>query len=156
MGATKNRTSSPTGLLRIRIWRMSIRRTKSAIISWTGSFNEIHARQGKIWVQKPCYRIIMITYFCLLWQESWLYLHAIYEKSLIPHEGSYEMKKRTISSAYQTPPPKKKKWWSIKKTNIKNTTAIQNEKQLFNQTIFFGKTLLHAHIQYIYIVNAKY
>ena len=105
MGPTKNRTSSPNGLLCIRIWRMSIRRTKSAIISWTGSFNEIHARQGKIWIQKPCYRIIMITYFCLLWQESWLYLHAIYEKSLIPHEGSYEMKKRTISSAYQIPPP---------------------------------------------------
>ena len=31
------------------------------------------------------------------------------------------------------------------------------EKQLFNQTIFFfGMTLLHAHAQYIYIVNAKY
>ena len=31
------------------------------------------------------------------------------------------------------------------------------EKQLFNQkTNFFGITLLHAHAQYIYIVNAKY
>ena len=31
------------------------------------------------------------------------------------------------------------------------------EKQLFNQkTFFFGMTLLHAHAQYIYIVNAKY
>ena len=30
------------------------------------------------------------------------------------------------------------------------------EKQLFNQIIFFGMTLLHAHGQYNYIVNAKY
>ena len=31
------------------------------------------------------------------------------------------------------------------------------EKQLFNQkNFFFGMTLLHAHAQYIYIVNAKY
>ena len=30
------------------------------------------------------------------------------------------------------------------------------EKQLFNQNIFFGMTLLHAHAQYIYIVNTKY
>ena len=50
----------------------------------------------------------------------------------------------------------------MKKTNIKNTKAIQNgyvwkvEKQLFNQKHFvFGMTL-HAHAQYIYIVNAKY
>ena len=28
--------------------------------------------------------------------------------------------------------------------------------KLFNQKIFFGMTLLHAHAQYIYIVNAKY
>ena len=36
-GPTKNQTSSPTGWLRMRIWRMSLRRTKSAIISWHGS-----------------------------------------------------------------------------------------------------------------------
>ena len=30
------------------------------------------------------------------------------------------------------------------------------EIQLFNQKTFFGMTLLHAHAQYIYIVNAKY
>ena len=31
------------------------------------------------------------------------------------------------------------------------------EKQLFNQKcFFFGMTLLHAHAQYIFIVNAKY
>ena len=29
-------------------------------------------------------------------------------------------------------------------------------KQLFNKKNFFGMTLLHAHAQYIYIVNAKY
>ena len=28
--------------------------------------------------------------------------------------------------------------------------------KLFNQKKFFGMTLLHAHAQYIYIVNAKY
>ena len=35
----KNQTSSPTGWLRMRVWRMSLRRTKSAVISWAGSFN---------------------------------------------------------------------------------------------------------------------
>ena len=30
------------------------------------------------------------------------------------------------------------------------------EKQLSNQKIFFGMTLLHAHAQHIYIVNTKY
>ena len=33
---------------------------------------------------------------------------------------------------------------------------VKFEKQLFNQKTFFGMTLLHAHAQYIYIVNAKY
>ena len=45
------------------------------------------------------------------------------------------------------------------KAHIKNTKAIQMvkfEKQLFNQKNIFGMTLLHAHAQYIYIVNAKY
>ena len=37
-GPTKHQISSPTGWLRMRIWRMSLRRTKSAIISWDGSF----------------------------------------------------------------------------------------------------------------------
>ena len=35
---SKNQTSSSTGWLRMRIWRMSLQRTKSAIISWAGSF----------------------------------------------------------------------------------------------------------------------
>ena len=36
-GPTKNQTSSPTGWLRMRVWKMNLRRTKSAIISWDGS-----------------------------------------------------------------------------------------------------------------------
>ena len=36
-GPTKNQTSSPTGWLRMCVWRMSLWRTKSAIISWAGS-----------------------------------------------------------------------------------------------------------------------
>ena len=33
----KKQTSSPTGWLRMRVWRMSLRRTKRTIISWCGS-----------------------------------------------------------------------------------------------------------------------
>ena len=36
-GQTKNQTSSLTGWLLMRIWRMNLRRTKSAKISWVGS-----------------------------------------------------------------------------------------------------------------------
>ena len=36
---TKNQTCSPTGWLCMRVWRMSLKRTKSAIISWDGSVN---------------------------------------------------------------------------------------------------------------------
>ena len=43
----------------------------------------------------------------------------------------------------------------MKKTNIKNTKAIQNGCYLTKKN-FFSMTLLHAHAQYIYIVNAKY
>ena len=35
---TKNQTSSPTGWLCMCVWRMSLRRTKSTIISWDGSY----------------------------------------------------------------------------------------------------------------------
>ena len=34
----KHQTSSPTGWQRMHVWRMSVRRKKSAIISWAGSF----------------------------------------------------------------------------------------------------------------------
>ena len=37
-GPTKHQTSSPTGRLRMRIWRMNLRKTESTIISWYGSF----------------------------------------------------------------------------------------------------------------------
>ena len=37
-GPTKNRTSSPTGWLRMRVWRMSLRRMKCTTISRHGSF----------------------------------------------------------------------------------------------------------------------
>ena len=36
-GLTKSLTSSPTGWLRMNVWRMSLQRTKSTIISWDGS-----------------------------------------------------------------------------------------------------------------------
>ena len=37
-GPTKDQTSSPTGWLRMLVWRMSLPRMISAIISWAGSF----------------------------------------------------------------------------------------------------------------------
>ena len=37
-GPTRNKTSSPTGWLRMCNWRTSLQRAKSAIISWAGSF----------------------------------------------------------------------------------------------------------------------
>ena len=36
-GSDQNQTSSPTGRLRMRVWRMSLRRTKNTIISGYGS-----------------------------------------------------------------------------------------------------------------------
>ena len=36
-GSDKNQTSSPTGWLLMRVWRMSLQRTKSTIIWWHGS-----------------------------------------------------------------------------------------------------------------------
>ena len=38
MKETKNQTSSPIGWLCMHVWRVSLQRMKSAIISWTGSF----------------------------------------------------------------------------------------------------------------------
>ena len=42
-GPTKNETSSPTVWLRMQVWRMSLRRTESAIISWNGSLVSTYA-----------------------------------------------------------------------------------------------------------------
>ena len=36
-GSTKNQTSSPTGWLRMCVWRMRLRNTKSTVIPWHGS-----------------------------------------------------------------------------------------------------------------------
>ena len=38
-GPTRSQTSSPIGWLRMHIWRISLRRTKSAIVSWDGSID---------------------------------------------------------------------------------------------------------------------
>ena len=38
-GQTKTQISSSTGWLRMRVWRISLRRTKSAQTSWVGSYN---------------------------------------------------------------------------------------------------------------------
>ena len=40
-GSDQNQTSSFTGWLHMHFWRMSLRRTKSAIISWAGSISGI-------------------------------------------------------------------------------------------------------------------
>ena len=37
-GPTENQSSSPIGWLRMRVWRMGLRRTKSTIILWDGSY----------------------------------------------------------------------------------------------------------------------
>ena len=44
-GPTKHQTSSPNGWLPMRFWRMNVRRTKSTIISWDGSFIFIKEQQ---------------------------------------------------------------------------------------------------------------
>ena len=38
-GSNKNQTSSPTGWLSMSIWRMSLQRMKSTLISWDGSIS---------------------------------------------------------------------------------------------------------------------
>ena len=40
-GPNKNQTSSPTGWLRMRLWRISLRRKKSAIIRWDGAIIDL-------------------------------------------------------------------------------------------------------------------
>ena len=41
---TKNQTSCPIGWLRMSIWRMSLRRTKSTIISWDCWFMQLNCQ----------------------------------------------------------------------------------------------------------------
>ena len=52
-GPTKNQTSSPTGWLCMRVWRTSLQKTKSALISWDGS-------------------IILISYNSVLWLLNYI------------------------------------------------------------------------------------
>ena len=40
-GSDQNKTFNPTGWLRMRAWKMSLRRTKSTIISWDDSNKEV-------------------------------------------------------------------------------------------------------------------
>ena len=44
----KNQTSSPTGWLRMRLWIMSLRRTRRTIISWAGSFEPPQDKTNKM------------------------------------------------------------------------------------------------------------
>ena len=68
------------------------------------------------------------------------------------------MKKRTISYAYQIPPHTV----MVNKENLyqeyKGHTKWLSLKSsyLTKNVFFFCMTLLHAHAQYIFIVNAKY
>ena len=63
---TKNQTSSPTGLLCMRFWWMSLRRTESPIISWDGydifrSFLSVHMASN----------IAFTVMFNWKWAASW-------------------------------------------------------------------------------------
>ena len=66
-GSTKNQTSSPIGWLHMHIWKMSLQRTKSSIISWEGSF-----KVGLIFV-KSSHDIN----FAFAWSGEIHYLHQI-------------------------------------------------------------------------------
>ena len=48
-----NQTSSPTGWLRMHVWRMSLRRMKSTIISWHGSFVRFLPGLGRLLNSNP-------------------------------------------------------------------------------------------------------
>ena len=54
-GSYQNQTSSPTGWLRMHVWRMSLRRTKSTIISWAGSLIITNICDLKIFVSSNPY-----------------------------------------------------------------------------------------------------
>ena len=44
-GQTKHQISSSTGWLRMCIWRMNLRRMKSTIMSWHGSFDQDYSKE---------------------------------------------------------------------------------------------------------------
>ena len=57
----KNQMRSPSGLLRMRFWRLSLRRTIIAIISWVGSFNVILWSWLQVLVLNKCQRFDVLT-----------------------------------------------------------------------------------------------
>ena len=67
----KNQTSGLTGWLRMRVWRMSLRRMKSAIIAWAGSFMANFSVSHLFsHIELQCLKDVNLTNFCtdLLWQ----------------------------------------------------------------------------------------
>ena len=71
MGPTKNQTSSPTGWLCRHVWRMSLRRKKSAIISWAGSFFD--KSETRIWTWKQSTDPLFESYHAdkNVWAATW-------------------------------------------------------------------------------------
>ena len=67
--ATKNQTWSPIGWLRMRVWRMSLRWTKSTIISWDGSIlgDVIMLISVVKWFEKSIKLRIMVQ---MMWKKS--------------------------------------------------------------------------------------
>ena len=79
-GSDQNQTSSPTGWLRMRVWRMSLRRTKSTIILWAGSFSLYHNKRlqtipGSLnsFQQRHIYRSMDFPRFVIRWSHfNWI------------------------------------------------------------------------------------
>ena len=75
---------------------------------------------------------------------------------LTKFQAPSSMKKRTISNAYQIPPVvmvnEENKYQEYKG----HSKWLSLKSSYLTQKKFFGMTLLHAHAQYIYIVNTKY
>ena len=75
-GPTKNQTSSPTGWLRMCVWRMSLWRTKSVVISWDGSICSGTRVRFYAWSaykrKKSRYAPEKVKYCCCFFNPSWL------------------------------------------------------------------------------------
>ena len=66
------------------------------------------------------------------------------------------MKKGTISNAYHIhPPPPLVNEENLYQEYKGHTKWLSLKSSYVTKKNFFGMTLLHAHAQYIYIVNAK-
>ena len=77
-GPTKNQTHSPTGWL--RVWRMSLRRTKSAIISWDGS-NMFLLRNKKL----SLLLFIVVSDLC----QNWTHLREMFSQGGVHKPQGY-------------------------------------------------------------------